>query len=381
MPDYSFSRLGIARLLGLWLVISGSLITSLCISAIANEDPRFRLETVATGLDHPWSIAFLPEGEMLVTERGGRLRIIRNGILDPKPVTNTPATFVRSQGGYFDILAHPNFSENRIVYLSFAHGTLEVNSTRIVRARFDGQALQDLTVIFDTTPDKDTPNHYGGRMAFLPDGSLIMTTGDGFEYREEAQRKDNSLGKTIRINDDGSIPRDNPFFGDEGTNPAIWTLGHRSPQGLVVDPATNIVYQHEHGPRGGDEINILAAGHNYGWPIATFGIDYSGATISPFTEYQGMVQPIKYWTPSIAPSGLTIYRGSEFEQWDGNLFVGALASKNLRRLEIVDGEVIEEETLLEDLSERIRDVRTGPDGYIYLTTDTDNGRVIRLVPR
>lgn len=362
------------------LIVAMLIAFPLLISANAANDPRFSIETVGEGLEHPWGLAFLPNGDVLVTERPGRLRIIRKGVLDPTPISNTPQTLARGQGGYFDIILHPNFTENKIVYLSFSHGTKKANSTRIVRAIFDGQSLLDTITIFDTAPNKDTPSHFGGRMAFLPDGTLIMTTGDGFDYREQAQNKAVTLGKTIRINDDGTVPRDNPFINQEGVDPKIWTLGHRSPQGLGIDPLTGVVYQHEHGPKGGDEVNILNAGNNYGWPIATYGQDYSGATISPFTEYEGTVQPIKYWTPSIAPSGLAIYRGRAFPDWDGNLFVGALAYRSLRRLELVTGKVLNEEILLEDLGERIRDVRVGPDGFIYVTTDTPDGKILRLVP-
>lgn len=365
------------------LTLGGAVLlaTALARPAIAEEDPRFRIETVATGLDYPWGMAFLPTGDILVTERSGQLRLIRDGTLDPAPILNTPPTFAKSQGGYFDILAHPDFLENRTVYLSFAHGDRKTNTTRIVRARFDGRALQDVQVIFDTMPGKNTPVHYGGRMAFLPDGTLIMTTGDGFDYREHAQRKNTTLGKMIRINEDGTIPDDNPFLNEPDADPSIWTLGHRNAQGLVVDPQTGTVFLHEHGPRGGDEVNILVAGKNYGWPVATYGRDYSGATISPFTSYEGMVAPIKYWTPSIAPSGLTIYRGANFPDWDGNLFVGALAGQSLRRLVVEQGVVVSEETLLGDMGARIRDVRTGPDGNLYITTDAADGSILRLVPR
>lgn len=341
----------------------------------------FAIETVAGGLNHPWSLAFLPDGSMLVTEREGRLRVIRNGALDPEPVAGTPDAYVRSQAGYFDIVLHPEFAENHVVFLSYAHGTARANATRVARAVFDGKAFQNFKVIFEVRPLKNTAAHYGGRMAFTPDGKLLITTGEGFDFRERAQKLDTTMGKIVRINEDGSAPADNPFVGEKGALPEIWTYGHRNPQGLAVDPETDIIYMHEHGPRGGDEINIVERGANYGWPIATYGIDYSGAIISPYTEYEGTVQPIKYWVPSIAPSGLAVYRGPLFPDWDGDLLVGALAGKALHRVDMENGAVAGEEILLKDLNTRIRDVRAGPDGAIYVTTDKDDGEVLRLTPR
>lgn len=349
--------------------------------ARGEESDFFQIDTIASGLDHPWSIAFLPGGDLLVTERAGRLRLIKDGVLVDASIANTPDTYARSQGGYFDIVLHPDFAQNQIIYLSFAHGSPDANTTRIVRARYSGTALEDVRVIFDTAPTKDTPVHYGGRMAFLPDGSLLMTTGDGFNYREDAQRKNNRLGKTIRILDDGSVPGDNPFHADSDADKTIWTYGHRSPQGLAVDPESGTIYQHEHGPRGGDEVNILEAGKNYGWPIATYGIDYSGAIISPFTHYKNTEQPIHQWTPSIATSGLAIYRGDVFSAWDGDLLIGGLVTKALHRLEMKDGKVQGETRYLEGLDTRIRDVRIGPDGAIYVTTDEGQGKVLRLTPK
>lgn len=363
------------------------LIPTLMISTAAANDRDqiesgpFVIETVAEGLAFPWSLAFLPDGSMLVTEREGRIRIIKDGALQPEPVRGTPEAYVKSQGGYFDIVLHPDYSQNKIVYLSYAHGKSNANATRVVRAIFDGEALENLEVLYEVRPTKDTPAHYGGRMAFLPDGTLLLTTGDGFEYREKAQLLNSALGKIIRINEDGSIPDNNPFTNKKGALPEIWTYGHRNPQGLIFDSQTGTTYMHEHGPKGGDEINIVEPGSNYGWPIATYGIDYSGAQISPFTEYEGTVQPIKYWVPSIAPSGFAIYRGEMFSEWDGDLLVGALAGRALHRVDMENGTVVGEEILLKDLGERIRDVRIGPDGAIYVTTDSENGRVLRLTPQ
>jgi len=344
----------------------------------AQSSGPFQIEEIASGLDYPWGLAFLPDGSILVTERSGALRVIRNKTLIDEPVADTPQAYVAGQGGYFDVLAHPDFTNNKLIYLSFAHGNTKSNQTRVIRARFDGKSLQNHQVIFDSTT-RATPVHYGGRMVFLPDDSLLITTGDGFDYREAAQRTNNSLGKIVRIHSDGSLPDDNPFANQQGGE-ALWTYGHRSPQGLAYDSEIDRVYMHEHGPRGGDEVNIVKRASNYGWPIATHGIDYSGARISPFEEYEGTVQPIKYWTPSIAPSGLAVYRGDLFPDWQGDLFVGALAGRALHRLDIEDDVVVGEEVLLADLGKRIRDVRVGPDGALYVTTDDPNGRVLRLTP-
>jgi aldose sugar dehydrogenase len=351
-------------------------LATLALHAVADAD--YELTTVAEGLELPWGLAFLPDGEMLVTERPGRLRRIAADGSVSAPLAGVPPVFFRGQGGLLDVALHPQFADNDLVYLSYAHGDARANGTRVARARLGTTGLESLEVIFTVTPSKDTPQHYGGSMAFMADGTLLLTTGDGFDYREEAQNLGSLLGKTIRLGDDGSIPPDNPFVGRADAMDAIWTYGHRNPQGLVIDPETKAVYQHEHGPRGGDELNLLRAGRNYGWPAITYGLDYSGARVSPFTEQPGMEQPLLQWTPSIAPSGLTIYRASEFTEWQGDLFVGALVDREVRRLRLRDGDVVEQEALFSDLGERIRTVRVGPDGHLYLVTDSAQGRVIRV---
>ena len=340
------------------------------------------IETLAEGLVNPWSMAFLPDGSMLVTERDGKLRVIRNGALVAEPVSGVPATYVKSQGGLFDILLHPDFAANRTLFLSYAAGTPESNATRVISATFDGAALSDIKTIFETATKKDTPVHYGGRMALLGDRTMLITIGDGFNYREKAQDLSNGLGKIVRVNLDGSIPADNPFADKEGARREIYSFGHRNEQGLAVDPADGTIYETEHGPMGGDELNIIEAGANYGWPLATYGLDYSGAQITPFTEYEGSKQPVKYWVPSIGPSGLAIYQGDLFPGWKGDLLVGALAKTALHRLDMEDGKVVGEERYLD--GERIRDVREGPDGAIYVTTEDHDGapvgKVLRLTP-
>jgi aldose sugar dehydrogenase len=341
----------------------------------------YKVTEIAKGLDHPWSMAFLPDGSMLVTERQGRLRLIKGGLLQSQPIAGVPAVHTGSQAGLFDIVLHPNFAQNHMVYLTYAAGTAAANGTQVARARLDGDTLQDLQVIFKATPLKDTDNHYGGRMAFLPDGTFVLTIGEGFEYREQAQNLASDLGKIVRLNEDGSVPQDNPFLGQAGVRPEIYTWGHRNEQGLIFDAQSGLLYETEHGPRGGDELNIIVAHKNYGWPVITYGMDYSGAYVSPYTQRPGLEQPVIYWTPSIAPSGLAMYRGEKFPAWKGDLFVGALAFKHLRRVHLDErGNVMNQEELLNDLHWRIRDVRAAPDGYLYVCTDEADGRVLRLEP-
>jgi glucose/arabinose dehydrogenase len=380
-------------------ILAAAVAAMICAAALAEADLRvgrapppppqpakvvkagYKVTEIAKGLDHPWSMAFLPDGSMLVTERQGRLRLIKGGLLQPQPIGGVPAVHTGSQAGLFDIVLHPNFAQNNIVYLTYAAGTAAANGTAVARARFDGSMLQDLQVIFKAAPLKDTDNHYGGRMAFLPDGTFALTIGEGFEYREKAQDLTSDLGKIVRLNEDGSVPQDNPFIGQVGVRPEIYTWGHRNEQGLIFDAQSGLLYETEHGPRGGDELNIIVAHKNYGWPVITYGMDYSGAYVSPYTQRPGLEQPVIYWTPSIAPSGLAMYRGEKFPAWKGDLFVGALAFRHLRRVHLDEhGNVVNQEELLNDLRRRIRDVRAAPDGYLYVCTDEADGRVLRLEP-
>jgi glucose/arabinose dehydrogenase len=290
------------------------------------------------------------------------------------------------QAGLFEVMLHPKYVENNFVYLTYAWGTSSENTLRLARAHFDGTSLKDLRVLFEVKPRRDTSNHYGGKMAFLPDGTLLLSVGEAFEYREKAQDLSTHFGKIIRLNDDGQVPADNPFAGREGARPEIFSLGHRNPQGLVFDAQRGTIYATEHGPQGGDEINIIEAGKNYGWPVITYGMDYSGAYVSPYTQRPGMEQPVLLWTPSMAPSGLAVYRGDKFPAWKGDLFVGSLAHKHLRRVHLdANGNVAGQEILMSSLKSRVREVREGPDGFLYVTTDErDNrgatGRVLRLEP-
>ncbi|MGI9328244.1 MAG: PQQ-dependent sugar dehydrogenase [Pseudomonadales bacterium] len=321
---------------------------------------------VAEGLNHPWALAFLPDGDFLVTEKVGALRRVRADGRVSEPLAGVPAVYFAGQGGLMEVRLHPEFAQNRFVYLSFAHGTPKANATRVIRGTLTATGLIDVIEIFTVEPLKDTPVHYGGRLAFLPDGTLLITTGDGFNYREAAQDLTSLLGKTVRVTDTGEVPDDNPRFEQADAHPKIFSYGHRNPQGLVVDARSGAIYLHEHGPKGGDEINKLVAGGNYGWPAATYGLDYTGAHVSPFKTLPGVLQPLKIWVPSIAPSGLDLYRG--------DLLVGALVDAEVRRVNVEDGS---EAVVFADLDERVREVRTGPDGCIYVLTDGENGRLVR----
>lgn len=353
----------------------------LLLLAATSRAADYRVEVIATGLAHPWSLAFLPDGSALLTERAGRLRVIEQGALRTAPVEGVPAVFVSGQAGLFEVSVDPQFDHTRWIYLSYADGNDGANRLRVVRAEFDGQRLQHLTPLFSAVPDKRGDAHYGARIAWLPDATLVIGVGDGFIHREHAQRLDSDLGKLVRIARDGSIPPDNPFLGRDGARPGIYSLGHRNPQAMVFDDARGELYEHEHGPRGGDEINRVEPGANYGWPLATFGVDYTGARISPWTQRDGMQAPLLHWTPSIAPAGMALYRGALFPAWQGSLFVTALAEKSVRRVPMRDGVPGTQEILFRELGERLRDVREGPDGALYLLTDSADGRVLRIVPK
>ncbi|WP_417567026.1 PQQ-dependent sugar dehydrogenase [Marinobacter sp.] len=351
-------------------------------SAKAQSEMNYSVETVASGLERPWSLAFLPAGGALVTERPGRLRRISDaGRLLEAPITGVPAVFNDGQAGLFEVVLSPEFSENRMIFLSYACGTRSANHLCVAKGRLEGEALEGVTEIFRATPAKYGNAHYGGRMAWLPDSTLVVTLGDGFDFRERAQDLSSHLGKIVRLNPDGIVPGDNPFFGREGVLPEIYSYGHRNVQGLLYDPVEDRLIAHEHGPRGGDEINLIKPGNNYGWPVITHGIDYTGALVSPFTEREGMEQPLLYWSPSIAPSGMTRYWGDLFPAWRGSLLVGALADRSVHRVELDGLRAKDSETLFKELNERIRDVVSGPEGAVYLLTDSPEGRVLRILPQ
>ncbi|WP_043529553.1 PQQ-dependent sugar dehydrogenase [Litchfieldella xinjiangensis] len=341
----------------------------------------YHIATVAEGLDHPWSLAFLPNDDMLVTERAGRLRLIRAGEgLQAAPVEGAPEVYAEGQAGLFEVLLAPDHEESGVLFLSYACGEAKANTTCLDRARFDGERLMDRETLFRALPDTYGASHYGGRMLLLPDDTLLLGLGDGFDYREHAQNPANHLGSVVRLTTDGDVPEDNPFLGVERAQPELFSVGHRNVQGLAYDAERREILLHEHGPRGGDELNRIQAGGNYGWPMVTHGVDYTGARISPYTDLGLFESPLLHWTPSIAPSGMTLYDASLFPEWQGDLFVATLAARHVVRLNRVDGRIVAQEPLFAELGERIRDIRTSPDGALYLLTDSDEGRVLRVMP-
>lgn len=342
---------------------------------------RYRVSVLVDGLEHPWGMALLPGGGYLITERPGRVRLVdRDGALLEEPLDGVPEVLTVGEGGLLDIQLSPDFAEDGYVFLTHSCGTPEANNTCLSRGRLRERSLENVEQLFQAQPLKATRVQFGSRIAFLPDRTLVVSVGDGFDYSEEAQGLRNHLGKLVRLNPDGSVPDDNPFVDRTGVLSEIYSYGHRNPQGLVYNSATGELFESEHGPYGGDEINIITAGTNYGWPLATEGVNYPGNRISPHDRVDGTEPPIQHWTPSIAPSGITIYRGAAFPEFDGDLLVGSLAGQGVYRLRIEDGEVTEEHRLFHELEKRIRQVVVGPEGEIYLLTDHDPGQVLRVDP-
>lgn len=365
------------------------------------EAEGWRIETIVEGLRHPWGIAWLPDGSALVTERPGQLRLIHNAIrsddsapkhparLDPTPISGTPEVCACGQGGLLDISLHPNFADNWLVYLTFAEGSEDANRTALARARLDLEAhrLRDLKIVFRNAESKSGGQHFGSRLLWLPDGTLLMSIGDGGNppiafhgapIRHQAQNPGTHFGSIVRLTAEGSAPADNPFVNQDGAKPELYSLGHRNIQGLSLDPASARVWANEHGARGGDEINRIEAGNNYGWPDVTYSMEYWGPRISNKTQAPGMTQPSVVWTPSIAPSGLVFYTGADFPAWHGNLISGALALRQLRRTQLDGTRAIGEEKF--SIGQRVRDVRQGPDGGLYILTDERNGALLRIMP-
>lgn len=360
--------------------------TALCLALPAGA---WEKEVLADDLEHPWSLAWLDEDRILVTERTGALRMVHreNGLKDD-PIGGLPQIHVRDQAGLFEVLVHPDFEENGKLWLSLAEGNARANTTAVYQARLAEHELHDLTRVFRAEPERATSVHYGGRMVWLPDDTLLITLGDGFNYREDAQRLDRHTGSIVRIHPDGSVPEDNPFVDHPDARQEIYSYGHRNVQGLVFDPKTDTLWQHEHGPRGGDELNRIRAGVNYGWPVVTQGRDYSGAQISPFRSHAEVDlphastdgDPVRVWTPAIAPAGMSLYSGDLFKEWQGDLFIAGLVDRAVRRLKLEHGEIVEEEKLFDNLDRRVRDVRNGPDGALYLLTDHSDGELLRITP-
>ncbi len=345
-----------------------------------SQQHRFQVVPLVEGLEHPWGLAFLPDGRMLVTERPGRLRLVEGDRLSPEAITGLPDNIaVQGQGGLLDVAAHPGFSDNGLVYLSYAGSGPGGAGTDVVRGRLDGMTLSDVEVIFRALPKSSGGRHFGSRLLFNPGGHLFISLGDRGD-RANGQDLGTHAGSLIRLDPDGGVPADNPFVGQSGAMPEIYTYGNRNMQGMALRPDDGSIWTQEHGPRGGDEVNRMLAGANYGWPEVTYGKNYSGTTITNETSRPGMEDPVYYWMPSIAPSGMLFYDGNAFPEWRGDLFVGALKAQLLARLKMDGDRVVAEERLLEGQFGRIRDVRQGPDGLIYLLTDDSNGKLLRLQP-
>jgi len=369
-------------------LIATLLLLSLSFAAFAQRDlgeftsekVKFKVVVVTDGLEHPWGLAFLPDGRMLVTERPGRLRLVKHGVLDPEPVGGLPTISAYGQGGLLAVALHPNYTQNGWIYLSYSAAGDGGFSTEVARGRLVGHQLENLQVIFRAMPKIGGGRHFGSRFAFGADGKLYFSLGER-GHRPNGQDLGTHHGSIIRINDDGSVPEDNPFLNRPGAKPEIYTYGNRNPQGMTMDPATGRIWENEHGPQGGDEVNVIKAGTNYGWPVITYGRNYgTGTKIGEGTHKAGMTQPTFQWTPSIAPSGMAVYHGDKFPEWKGNLFVGALKYQLLVRLEVQGERIVHEERLLAGVVGRIRDVRSGPDGFLYLLTDESDGAVVRLEP-
>ena len=368
-----------------------SLACALACTAQAQQAPRSstpesrpfpgRVVEVAGGLEHPWALAFLPDGRMLVTERPGRLRLVGPDGKVSAPLGGVPPVHAQGQGGLLDVALDPRFAQNRLVYLSYAEpGEGATASTAVARGRLGDGGLEDVEVIYRQVPKVESRGHYGSRLVFGADGLLFVTQGERMAFREQAQDLGSGLGKIVRIHPDGKVPEDNPFVGRTGARPETWSYGHRNVQAAALHPETGQLWTVEHGARGGDEVNLPRAGRNYGWPVITYGVDYSGAKIGEGTAKSGMEQPVYWWDPVIAPSGATFYTGGAYPGWKGSLLVGSLTPGALVRLTLDGERVVGEERYLEERGERIRDVQQGPDGLVYLVTDHAKGRILRLLP-
>lgn len=352
----------------------------------SSEGP-IRVSVVLQGLTHPWGMAFLPDGNLLITETAGRLRIVRQGVLDPQPIEGVPTIHRVALAGLMDIALHPKFAENQFVYLSYAKANAAgLGSTALARARFDGRRLVDLKDIFVANAWSKSTGDFGGRIAFAPDGTLFFSVGERLE-NDRAQKPGDHGGKILRLRDDGTVPPDNPFAGRAGFDPAIYSLGHRNPLGLAIQPSTGELWATEHGPLGGDELNRIRPGRNYGWPLVTYGINYDGTPISDKTSRPDLESPVAYWVPSIGPSGLIFYSGDKFPEWRGNAFVGGMTMGRVRGTGQLQrlwfnklGQIILREPLLADLHQRVRGVYQGPDGFIYVLTEENNGAILKIEP-
>lgn len=339
-----------------------------------------KIEVVAEGLTHPWAVVQLPDDRFLVSERPGTMRLVSADGTVSKPLDNVPKVHHAGQGGLLDVILHRDFADNRTIFFSYAEAEGDKAGTVVARARLTDSGLENVSVIFRQQPRVEGDKHFGSRLVFASDGTLFIGLGERFDYRDQVQTLDNHLGKIVRITEEGEVPQDNPFIDTPNALPETWSYGHRNIQGAALHPETGKLWIHEHGPKGGDEINIPEAGKNYGWPEASYGIHYWMVPIEDDHAGQGFEEPMHHWTPSIAPSGMTFYTGNVFPQWKGSLFVGALVKKHLARLVIKNNQVVHEERLLTDRGWRIRDVMQGVDGALYVLTDEENGKLVKLLP-
>lgn len=355
--------------------------------APAADPSSYETTVMAEGLDRPWDVTFLTDGpgagDVLVTERSGALRVLRDGVMLEAPIAGVPTVFAEGQGGLFEALPHPGFAANGLLYLSYASGVPGDNTLALARGRYvpteDGARLEGVETLFEALPRRTTDAHYGGRMTWLGDGTLLLTSGEGYGYRHDAQDLSSHMGKVLRLDEDGGAPADNPFVGRKDAAAEVYSYGHRNPQGIVR--VGGVVYEDEHGPMGGDEVNVLTPGANYGWPVASYGLDYSGAAITPFATWEGSEQPLFQWTPSIAPAALTHYDGAMFPRWRGKLMAPALAHRHVRLFDPQDpGDQTE---LFGELEARVRDVAVAPDGAVWLALERgeDGGQLVRVTPR
>jgi glucose/arabinose dehydrogenase len=376
-------------------VLLGGLLLTSSIALMSNSGARdnhhapaqlteanLKLDTVVTGLKMPWATAFLPNGNMLVTERGGKLRLVKNGKLDPQEISGVPEVWSKGQGGLLDVVLHPDYAKNGWIYISYSSPKADGEegddggaNTALIRAKLKDHALTDIQKIFKAIPNVKGNVHFGGRIIFDKKGYLFLSLGERGQ-KENAQNLSKDQGKVVRLHEDGKIPTDNPFVNTAGARPEIWSYGHRNPQGLVIHPTTGTIWEHEHGPQGGDELNIVEKGKNYGWPLITFGIDYDNSIISNDTAKVGLEQPVTYWKPSIAPCGMTFVTSPKFKEWNGDLIVGSLKFMQLQHLVIKGNKVTKREVLFQGIG-RVRDVRQGPDGNLYVVLES-SGQIVRI---
>jgi glucose/arabinose dehydrogenase len=370
---------------GLLLTGSVGLMSNVGTKPVADKkltEANLKVDTVVTGLKMPWSTAFLPNGDMLVTERAGKLRLVKNGVLDPQEISGVPEVYFKGQGGLLDVQLHPNYKANGWIYISYASPKAEGEegedggaNTGLIRARLKDHALTDIQKIFKALPNVKANVHFGGRIVFDKKGYVFLSLGERGQ-KENAQNLGKDQGKVVRLHEDGKIPTDNPFVKTAGARPEIWSYGHRNPQGMTIHPTTGVIWEHEHGPQGGDELNIVEKGKNYGWPLITFGIDYDNSIISKDTALAGMMQPVTYWKPSIAPCGMTFVTSPNFKEWKGDLIVGSMKFQYLQHLTVKGNKVTGREILFDKLG-RVRDVRQGPDGNLYVVLET-TGKIVKI---